>query len=147
MATGLDLAKLLLRLGDQHDDPITHLKLQKLLYYCQGFHLAMTGERLFDESVKAWAHGPVVGSVYYEFREHGRKPIPPPDPDWSPDMFTSEQLSLICDVYGTYGQYTGWALREMTHGEPPWADHYVEGEMGTRIADASMAAYFTTQIE
>lgn len=34
------------------DDQITNLKLNKLLYYAQGCHLARTGEPLFDEKSK-----------------------------------------------------------------------------------------------
>ena len=39
---------------------ITHLKLQKLLYYAQGVCLAITGNTLFNEEIQAWQHGPVV---------------------------------------------------------------------------------------
>lgn len=43
---------------------ISNLKLQKLLYYAQGIHLAVTGEILFEEDVLAWKSGPVVQEVY-----------------------------------------------------------------------------------
>ena len=51
------------------------LKLQKLLYYCQGHHLAATGEPLFTEAIKAWDNGPVVGQLWHAER-HG-EPEPP----------------------------------------------------------------------
>ena len=38
-------------------------KLHKLLYYCQGHHLAAVDEPLFSESIAAWDMGPVVGSL------------------------------------------------------------------------------------
>ncbi len=45
-------------------DNLSNLKLQKLVAYAQGFHLAMKdGEPLFDEPIEAWAHGPVIPSM------------------------------------------------------------------------------------
>lgn len=50
---------------------VTNLKLQKLLYYAQGFHLAVYGEPLFEEEIQAWAHGPVIPSVYNRLKRYG----------------------------------------------------------------------------
>jgi uncharacterized phage-associated protein len=48
-------------------------KLHKLLYYCQGHHLATFGKPLFGESISAWDMGPVVGSLWKQEKE-GRFP-------------------------------------------------------------------------
>ncbi len=39
---------------------MTHLKLQKLIYYVQGFALVILKTPLFNERMEAWPHGPVV---------------------------------------------------------------------------------------
>lgn len=57
----LDIAKKLI-FKAQNDEPnggerLTNLKLQKLLYYQQGFHLAFFGTPLFAEDVEAWMYG------------------------------------------------------------------------------------------
>ena len=44
--------------------PMSHLKLQKLLFYCQAYHLAYFKEPLFDEDFEAWVHGPVCRIIY-----------------------------------------------------------------------------------
>ena len=54
-------------------------KLQKLLYYTQGFHLAIYGVPLFEEKLIAWEHGPVVKEVYDKFKEFGSNAISVPD--------------------------------------------------------------------
>lgn len=69
-------------LGDA--EPITNLKLQKLLYYAQGVFSALTGEFLFEEDFVAWEHGPVIESIYHEFKGYGRDPIP-----YNPKFFDS----------------------------------------------------------
>ena len=43
---------------------LTTIKLQKLLYYCQGWHLAWESDKLFDAEIEAWANGPVVQEIY-----------------------------------------------------------------------------------
>ncbi|MGH2922383.1 MAG: Panacea domain-containing protein, partial [Gaiellaceae bacterium] len=39
-------------------------KLQKLLYYCQVWHLVWEGKPLFSERIEAWSNGPVVRDIY-----------------------------------------------------------------------------------
>ena len=53
-------------------EKITHLKLQKLLYYAQGISLAIHDKPLFRENIVAWPHGPVVKEVYDIFCKYGR---------------------------------------------------------------------------
>ena len=44
---------------------LTVLKVQKLLYYCQAWHMAFyDGRRLFDGPFEAWVHGPVNRTIY-----------------------------------------------------------------------------------
>jgi len=63
-------------------DDMTHLKLQKLIYFAQAWHLANTGEPLFREDMQAWTHGPVVPSVWHAYKQYQWEPIPPgPDPE------------------------------------------------------------------
>jgi uncharacterized phage-associated protein len=50
-------------------------KLHKLLYYCQGHHLAVVGEPLFTEPVAAWDMGPVVERLWRDER-YGLEPPP-----------------------------------------------------------------------
>ncbi len=39
---------------------MSNMKLQKMLYYQQGFHIAYFNTPLFDEDIEAWMYGPVV---------------------------------------------------------------------------------------
>lgn len=66
--SAVDTAKLTLALLKNSDNDIveytSRLKLLKLLYYIQGYHLAMFNAPLFNDRMEAWLHGPVVPSVY-----------------------------------------------------------------------------------
>jgi uncharacterized phage-associated protein len=77
-----EVVNFILVLGDQYDDgdPISPLKLQKLLYYCQGFNLGAYNHPLFKEDIEAWEHGPVVVSVWRSYRIYGSRAIDVPEP-------------------------------------------------------------------
>lgn len=122
-------------------DTISNLKLQKLVYYAQGFYLAIFDRPLFSEKIKAWAHGPVVPELYQDFKQFGAEGIPcPGDVDFS--IFDAEIAELLDEVYAEYGQYSAWKLRNLTHSEPPWRNTPRNGT----IAEDKLAEYFKTQI-
>lgn len=98
-------------------DLITHLKLQKLVYYAQAWSLALLERPLFDEDVQAWAHGPVVPSLWRRFRAHGFDPLPPAADTPS---FDPETEALLADVMHAYGEHSARALEDLTHSEEPW---------------------------
>ncbi len=131
----------LAQISEECGDTISNLKLQKLLYYAQGFHLAITDKPLFTEHLRAWDHGPVVPSVYHEYKSHGAGAIPKPQGvDFS--KFTKMTRGVLDDVYRVYGQFSAWKLRNLTHNEPPWADAGKDGV----ISRDSLRSYFRTQI-
>ena len=105
-------------LEEEDTDLISNLKLQKLLYYAQGCHLALTGNLLFNERIVNWMHGPVVEEIYYKYRSFGSRGIEyNNDYDMSIDPDTE---SILKEVYYTFGKYSAWGLRNMTHQEDPW---------------------------
>lgn len=140
MTKAIDVANVFLKLSEpESGDSLTNLKLQKLVYYVQGFHLAMYGKTLFDESILHWEHGPVVRELYDELKTHGSNSIPIPN-DFEPSMFSDEQIKLIEEVNSVYGQFSAWKLRDMTHNEQPW--------LSTRkdevITPANLTSFFKT---
>ena len=100
-------------------DNISHLKLQKLVYYAQAWFLALYDKRLFAEEFQAWIHGPVVPSVYDRFKKNGWKPIlaKVDKPQLSDDI--QEHLEEILRVFN---KYTALDLEIMTHSELPWME-------------------------
>ncbi len=100
-------------------DIISNMKLQKLIYYAQGFHLALFDVPLFEEPIVAWEHGPVVESVYQDFKKFGASAIEVPH-ELDDTILSDDQKDLMKEVYEVYGQFSAWKLRNMTHNELPW---------------------------
>lgn len=109
---------------DGEKDQISNLKLQKLLYYTQGYALALLDRPLFEEPIKCWTHGPVVKSVYHEYKSFG-KGIIKPTTVFDLTIFDTDEKAILTRVANEYGQYSAWKLRDMTHDEAPWCHaHY-----------------------
>ena len=97
---------------------LTNLKLQKLLYYAQGMHLGYYGKKLFDEPILAWSYGPVVKSVYEQYKQNGDDGIK--EFEFPVENFTDEEEDTLQFTDDAFGQFSAWKLVEMTHNETPW---------------------------
>lgn len=118
---------------------MSNLKLQKLLYYVQGYHLAKVGLPAFTDQVKAWAHGPVVPVVYHHFKKYSWHEI-----DEVPEMpEIPNSLSKIIDfVLRRYLGFSAIELEDLTHAERPWQ----EARKGCSIGEAVSPTISTPSI-
>ena len=140
----INVVKFFLKLQESDSDSgdvITNLKAQKLLYYAQGISLAKTGKALFDDDFVAWQHGPVVPALYRTLKQFGSSQIELPD-DLDLDKFDDEQMDILISVYKTYGQYSAWKLRDMTHQEEPWKNTRID----EIISKEAIQNFFTQQL-
>lgn len=115
------LAENKLKMMEGDSENLTHLKLQKLLYYAQGCYLAMKDKPLFNENILAWEHGPVVNEVYQEYKDNRSNPIVFDEP-YDTKKVDNETQAILKEVFDVFGQYSAWRLREMTHEEAPWKE-------------------------
>ena len=109
---------------------ITQMKLHKLLYYAHGWHLGFGQGPLLDEMVEAWAYGPVVPTVYQEFKDLGSAPINREAKTFNPKTLDFDTpvidpsdpvVSLLDRVWEVYGGLSAVQLSAMTHAEDsPW---------------------------
>lgn len=107
----------------QAGDPMTHLKLQKLAYYAQAWHLALLDAPLVADGFEAWVHGPVARSLYDRFQAHGWQPIGPDQMTSNPEQTLPADTRVFLDeIWEVYGQYTAKHLEAFTHIERPWTE-------------------------
>jgi uncharacterized phage-associated protein len=112
------------------------LKLHKLLYYCQGQHLAHYGRPLFAEPISAWDKGPVVGTLW-KAEEHGTQRE-------STALLDEGQLNTIGYVLHRYGSLTSGDLVNLTHSESPWRRAARRPRESAPIRQEWMTEYFRT---
>ncbi len=114
---------------------ISPLKLQKLLYYIQVWHIIKFDKNpMFDELAEAWVNGPVYRSVYNTFKKKFFK-----NDDFAVKM-NEKELSqaldeslislklakkngeLLLAVLDNYSIMSDEKLVFLTHSELPWND-------------------------
>lgn len=120
-AAPINVARYLVHLASWEEEPdfLTHLRLQKLLYYVQGWSLALRNKPMFDGRIEAWAHGPVVKEMYPILAAFGDNPILPSVIGY-PGSLNQDECEFIQSVWVAYRGYSASSLRQMTHNEAPW---------------------------
>ena len=110
---------------------LTHIKLQKLVYISYGIYLAITEKKLFVERIEAWPFGPVVPSLYHEFKRFGASPIRKWSRDFdyttgtfeTPLVSDSDETAVVAlnCTWSVYGEMPAFDLVKSTHNEgTPW---------------------------
>lgn len=117
---------------------VSHLKLQKIIYYCQAWHMVFFGREntLLDEKPQAWVNGPVYPTIYNEYKQEGSfvtdlmtkedfgtEDIESALKDLTGKLnFSVEQTKCLNSVISLYGVKNEAQLISYTHCEKPWAE-------------------------
>ncbi len=139
MASVHDVAAAVLR----RTGPISTMKLQKLVYYCQAWHLVWEEEPLFSDRIEAWAGGPVTRSLYAEHK--GRYTVD----SWPGDAkgLAPCEMATVEAVVEAYDHLSGQQLSALTHRERPWREARTglgPGERGNReITVEALQCYYS----
>lgn len=152
MFATLSVAKYLLDLAEAEGKSLDAMKLQKLVYYAHGWHLALTEKPLLNEHVEAWRFGPVIPSLYKYFKHFGSSPVR----IWSGRTDSLKDFEgnnaeiarqIVDKVYGAYSRYSAIKLSNMTHAAgTPWSKLYKENVRNVDIPDEEIKSYFERQI-
>lgn len=110
--------------------PITHLKLQKLLYFAQGWSLAWRNGPIFESPIYAWKYGPVIRPIYHKLKGYGGAPLTAPIGSLSHARIPAGAIAdtrFLDGIYEIYKEHDATKLVELTHEQgTPWRDIYEE---------------------
>ena len=153
----VQVANFFLKQAREERTPITPLKLLKLVYIGYGWVAAVLDRKLFDEPIEAWQHGPVVESIYHEFKHFGSGEITEMGVSFDlessevtePHIPESEKdiLDLLGLVWGIYKRFSAWDLRDKTHeAGTPWSDVFRAGRSNIEISHEAIKEHFLVKI-
>ena len=100
----------------------TPLALQKILYYIDGFSLALLGISILEYSPEAWVHGPVYRNIYDYYCHYKFNPIDKNNECLNLEILDKNVLEIIDGVINSFGCYSGKVLENMTHLSSSWLD-------------------------
>ena len=117
--TANEVAEAFISLCNEYGDYISNQKVNRLLYFAQGWHIAFYGEPMFDDRIEAWIHGPTVPAVFERFRRFMPKPLVL-DPPRAFDDFPADLKAHVEDVWKAYGSVSAYELEHISKSETPW---------------------------
>ena len=129
--TVFDIANWFLAKAKAENQPLKHMKLQKLVYFAYGWYCAYRdySDPLFADSIFVWRRGVIVKELYEKFKNFGDSPIEieglqPPDLNVS-------VIEILEDVWKAYSPLSNSLLDSAIHRHPAWhtALHSIEWEV------------------
>lgn len=119
--------------GNRDNVRITPMKLQKLMYFVCRDYIKLYGTSPISEQFEVWQYGPVLPSVYSEFKAFRSSPITEYAKDANGNAFMvcesdSPDLTGVIDaVWRKYRSKTGIELSQITHKpESGWYRAFTE---------------------
>jgi len=158
--SAIAVANEFLKIAKKHDDSLSPMKLQKLVFYAHGWSLGLMGTPLISNQVEAWDWGPVIPELYHEFKRYGNGPITDcsrtfvlrdrkmvsvvPTLNEYPDSRERENAQRIIErIWSLYGSSSPAKLSNSTHAAgTPWAQVYEPGKRHIVIPDLMIKSYF-----
>lgn len=153
---GRAVANFVLDQCDAAGVPVTHLALQKLVYFCHVWSLMELGQPLVRQSFEAWEHGPVLQYLYREFKGFGSEPIRGRASRMNPengqleiarDAFSERTRELLTKVVAIYSRFSASTLRELSHAPGgPWDQVWHHGgkvNPGMRIDNREIEQFYS----
>lgn len=123
-----DLSNYIIAYCNWHNLEISNKKLQKLMYYCQAWSLALNDEKLIINDFEAWRHGAVLRPLYFKYSKCGYNNIHMGANlvnnilESTMSNISAHRLNIINKVLETYSSYTANELEAMNHQEIPWIE-------------------------
>lgn len=149
MIDALIVAKEIISYSAQKKRTVTNLSLQKLAYFCHGWHLAITGDPLIkDEEFRAWQYGPVLPSLYHKFKFFSASPIPENAAilNVANDLsYGSSTRDIVHKVLNVYGSCTPSELVQISHlPDSPWSTVWFADDSNEIINNDMIRDYFSS---
>lgn len=133
------------RAWDRGISDLSPMKLQKLMYFAQAWHLKIRNEPLLDDHFARWQHGPVIPAIYHEFKAFGYRPVTRKATTLVTQAFglggdnvptipahDINAWNLVDAILTRYGQYDATTLSNMTHLDgSAWTIYGADGSVIT----------------
>lgn len=120
----MDVANYIIDTCTKSKDPVSNLRLQKLLYFVWVDFYRETNRYVFLDNMQAWQLGPVVPEVYYEYCAYGGKPINL----YCETLINAEDANILQKIIEKYRLVPVSVLVERTHmPDTAWYKIYDNG--------------------
>lgn len=138
----MTIAKYIITKCYNNNNPVSNLKLQKMLYFIFGDYYKKYKEYLFEDDFVAWKLGPVILEVYFSFNSNISNPI---CESYDVNLgLAQDRLSFIDKKIDNLQAKSTWELVEDSHKTTPWKNAFSRGK-GNIIESYDIAEYFEAE--
>lgn len=140
----LNIAGYIVEYCNKHYLHITHLRLQKLLYFIQAYFLMKSNGEIvaFNEEIEAWDLGPIVPCIYHQYKRFGNGYIPFLNDNSYAGIFSNDDKKNIEEVILHFKDKSSIYMMEVTHDQNPWIEAYNKQNLEKVITKKSIYEYF-----
>lgn len=150
--------------GEYHRK-VNNLELQKYLYFLNARFLVETGEPLFQDDIEKWKFGPVIPTVYHEYKNFGAASINAVSNHETlqivdgkvvfvekPSNFNclkSEVKRIINETVNSLSMIDRFDLVEKTHTHTEWKKdelRIMNGERHLKYSNDGIKEYFSNNV-
>ena len=156
VADGRAVANFVLDFCEKQGRAVTHLSLQKIVYFCHVWSLIVLRKPLVRHRFEAWQFGPVLQYLYREFRQWNDNPITgraheidlaSGEKEIVTYKFDKETTALLSNVVDFYSRLQPSELVALAHADgSPWHEAWNHSDTvnpGMRIDDSSIVDYYS----
>ena len=90
------------------------------MYYAQAWYLVQEGQKLYEDDIEAWVHGPTIPHMYRQYKKYEFKPITDKNIKSRSLKIDSKIRRFLKNIWKLYGNYDANYLELLTHQEKPW---------------------------
>lgn len=112
MVNALELSNYILKNSDKG---LSNLELQKIIYFTELAYIKKFDKHLIIDDFEAWEYGPIIRSVYYEYRNYGANSIDKPENESLSKQLTKEELEVIDSTIIECNNTSYWKLVEKSN--------------------------------
>jgi uncharacterized phage-associated protein len=142
MYSSIEVANYFLIKAREEHEPLSNLKLQKMVYLAHGLYLVeAAGEPLLKDRIEVWPYGPVISSLYHKFKIYGADTIPVSAISEEALIFDGKAKKILDQTWDMCKKMDAIKLTNWTHlPESPWQKAVNEGK--SIIPDEEIKKYF-----
>jgi len=154
-----DIANFMIACSFIEKIPLSPMKLIKLVYIAYGWGLVFLNQKLFNEDIEAWQYGPVIPSIYHEFKRFGKEAIDEMSismNEMTGDLWVNRinlkegnNISKLLNLVWTYYRnYSAVELSDLTHQlGSPWDNAVKTNGYRSVLNDDDIKAWESKVIE
>lgn len=140
--SALSISQYIINYEWENKRPPNNFRLQKLLYFVQGFFYIYYGHKCFCDKIIAADFGPIVSEIYEKYKKYGSCIIIDREDSLTKEI-SSQDKEIINFVLELCSKFSNTKLLNIVQNQNPWKSAYIP-YLNKEIKEETIKKYFVT---